>query len=237
MEACVLTADEYDALSDDPEAALLQFLDIAVARAKREQWEAEQEERGDSYVPWASLAAALAGILDDIGRQHDIRLEPPLSGNGGWEDWRTGLRTDIEKLHAQLSFKLRRGRGATGDLAAVNLSDDFRDRIRQHTRKIRGILNQIELSDNLRHLLLSRLNAFEQDLDRRRTRYEALFSFWLDATAASGDGAENLKPVIDQAERIAGLMRQCSTTPAISADTKKALTGPPNQDLDDAIPF
>lgn len=235
----MLSPEEYDALPEDPEEALLQFLDIAVARTRKEQRDAERDEHANSYVPWASLAAALAGILDDMGRQHAMRLEPPGFANSGWDDWRSALRGDIEKLHAQLSFKLRRGRNGTGDLAAVELSEDFRDRIRQHTRKIRGILNQIELSDNLRHLLLKRLDAFEQDLDRRRTRYEALFSFWLDATKAAGEGAENLKPVIDQAERIGGLMRQCSEAPAITQEKKNALPAPPlpNSDLDDEIPF
>lgn len=112
--------------------------------------------------------------------------------------------SDLEK--ELLSYVFSNISESDEKLLMIEIDADFRDQVRILTRKIRKILNQVELDENVRHLLIQRLNNFENDLDRTRTRIDSFCRFLLDLTKTTGDGAENLKPAVELAQKVTGMM-------------------------------
>ena len=130
-----------------------------------------------------------------------------------------------ETVNALLEYVFANVSESNEKLIMMSVDQPFRDEIRGLTRKIRGIINQVEIDDNVRHLLIKRLNAFENDLDRTRTRADSFFRFFLDLTKTVGDGADNLKPAIERAEKVSGKIAG-----AVEAEETKQIEFKPTDD-------
>ncbi len=214
----MLDSRDYEFLPADPDEALLHLIELGMARVL--------EADGATYDAWVNLASAVNGCVAEMDTvQATLPTSPSQNEDVG--EWITRLRSELEHLKARLAWRTKRG-GAASRIEPVQLEEDRKNAIRDLTRKIRGVLNQIELTAAVRELLLKRLNAFESALDLTKTPYEAIIALFLDTTKAIGDGAENLKPVMDLVERAAGIMRAADDPTKLLAKSKetKALPKP-----------
>lgn len=238
----MLTDVEYSLLPDDPSMAFVRFAELAQSRAEeRVNTAVDFDSNADVGQIWREFAYSVRGALSAYDVEHSIDTDAP-SDPDTFGEWLRQFLAQLEETKTILRISNYRKASPSEDpmvnFSAFEIKGDFRDDIRNHTRKIRKILNQIELEPNLRELLLKRLNSFEQDLDRRRTRIESYIALFLDLSQAAGEGAENLDPVLTQVERIGGLIRKSMGIPSISHDHPRALPSPEeDEELDDEIPF
>lgn len=116
--------------------------------------------------------------------------------------------------------------------------------IHHYVDRIRSLIAEATLTPQKRDALVNRLNAFAVEVDRDRTRLDALTSIYV---FAKREAKEELKPVFDQIEKIMEIFERAGEWLGLpSKDEKKQLPAPPKRiegpkkrefDLDDEIPF
>ena len=232
----MLQAADYESFSEDPELALAEAIELLLERGRvQSSYSGLNDEEGYSYYlsVWEEAAAILSGICEELDMAHAIDCEI----HGARSEWVDGFLRSLRRYHSKISMRKRISKfnKHSLDFSAVELDQDHRDKIRDHTRKIRGIISQIDIGPDLRQSLLNKLNVFEAELDRERTRWESLFSLFRSMTKAVGDGAENLEPAVKQTERIIGAMHGQQENQIEKESENKSLPAP--DDLDEDIPF
>jgi hypothetical protein len=153
-----------------------------------------------------------------------------------------GTVVGIKVRHAQMARK-----------ASVRLDADTRSRIRDYVTKIKTTIEAIDLPLPRKEALLKRLNEFSIEVDRDRTKFEAIGALVVEAAAITGKAEAKLRPIRKWLDSIAGLMRAANGIPEpqtrLPAPPKR-IPGPSNPPpsrprsgqeppafLDDDIPF
>jgi hypothetical protein len=241
----LLFDEDYATAPHDPEMAFVHLSQIA----KERMYEAISNEetynnsRIDETPHWMELAATVEGLVEALGLDLDVDLKPPLS-ESGFDEWLVWFKSKLTSISTRIRLNAARAGGSANNptltFEALDLSD-VRDEIRTHTERIRKIINSVAIDESLRELLFDRLNAFERDLERNRTRWEAFLSLFRATTHAVGEGAEDLEPVVKQLERVMGAMEKASPVKKLTSQTKKLLPAPKDdcsgEPSDDEIPF
>lgn len=215
----MIDSDEYEYLPEDHDEALLVVIERVLYRTVLEFADtADAADTEAAYAPWVHAVAIVNGVLREMpgGRGGLLRAEP--SEQESWPEWRRRVESDLRALQSQLAFRTKRGRAS---VSPVELASDHRSAILGYTRKIRGLLAQLEIPQNLRELLLKRLSKFEAAVELDRTPYDAWLTTFLDTTKAIGEGADNLRPVMDLLERVAGIMRTAEGGPKLLPEPEK----------------
>ena len=78
----------------------------------------------------------------------------------------------------------------------------IKEEIHHHISKIRDCIETADLREDKKDVLFSRLNKFTLEVDKNRTKAEALGSLYIGTMKTIGDGAKELEPVIKSVERI-----------------------------------
>lgn len=230
----MISDDELDDLSDDDEVAFVQYETIVRAAMERrrtsQDWEAER-----------SYASHIIAFLD--ARPLKFTCGRPPAGDQDFGEWFTGLlqAIDAEKISLRLKHAARKKQ----HVSVLTLSIDFKTLISAHLTAIRKIVFEADhLSESKRDALIRRINDFQHEVDRDRTRTEAAMALWLELTSAVSKGAVNLDPAIDRLGRIVkilSLSKDDAETKAITGPPKPKQIAPPKQDPieteDDEIPF
>jgi hypothetical protein len=126
----------------------------------------------------------------------------------------------------------------------IAIARDYKSQIGEHLSKIRKIVNS-EIKEGVKRDIISKkIAALQSEVDRDQTTVDAAFGRIIDLSQALGSAAENLKPAIDQLERVKELfighskkVDQLSAPdrPKQIEDKSHENTDPP--DSDDEIPF
>lgn len=107
---------------------------------------------------------------------------------------------------------------------------------------IRDIISQSELTDHKREALVKRLNAFAEEVDRDRTRGEALLAFYVAAKREVkeftdlSDHLETVIRLLSKAKELADAL-PAPKVPKQIEGPKSPKTAITSSDLDDEIPF
>jgi hypothetical protein len=221
----MITDDELDDLSDDDELAFVQYETIvraSMVRARNSQnWDAER-----------SYATHMIAFLE--ARSIKLSHTTPPPGDGDFGDWFTGFlqAMDTAKTTLRLKHATRKKRHVT----VLTLSVDFKTQIGGHLTAMRKIVFEAEhLSESKRDALIRRINDFQHEVDRDKTRTEAAMALWLELTSAIGKGAVNLDPAIDRLDRIVKILsfsKDEAETKAITGPPKPKQIAPPKSDSD-----
>lgn len=140
------------------------------------------------------------------------------------------------------------------NVVSIALSLDFKAQIGGHLTAIRNIVGDADLPESKRDAIYRRISRLQEEVDRDRTRTEAIMALWLDVTSAIGKGAQNLDPAIDRLQRIMGAFakardeneqkalpspqeRKRIAAPTGETEASAAKGWEPPADLDDEIPF
>lgn len=135
--------------------------------------------------------------------------------------------------------------------ASIKLDADTRSKIRDYISKIKTTIESIELPISRKEALLKRLNEFSAEVDRDRTKFEAIGALVVEAATITGKAEAKLRPIRKWLDSITGLMRAASgleephgrlSAPPkrIPGPTKEPASTSPKQEfpsLDDDIPF
>ena len=148
----------------------------------------------------------------------DLPRNPPAEGTQFFEWYQNFIRAvDYYKAVARLQVSARKKQNVT----SLSLTRHFKTQIGGHLTAIRRIVAEADILPNKRDAIVKRINNLQEEVDRDRTRTEAVMALWLDITSAIGSGAKNLDPAIDRLERIVGVFAK-----AKDENDQKALTAP-----------
>ena len=133
----------------------------------------------------------------------------------------------------------------TGAETIIVLDATARETIHALINAIREKLNELALSENKRESLFNKLNAFAAEIDRNRTRTEAFLSLAVDVARTARVVGEEIKPLQKTVDRVLDLIERADKWNDVLPPwrDRKRIEGPPKrlappqQDLDDDIPF
>jgi hypothetical protein len=111
--------------------------------------------------------------------------------------------------------------------------------------QMKTTVGKLEVSEEKREALLTRISAVESETDRNRTRLEVVGALWIETCTKIGEGVQKLEPLRQWVDSIGNLIGQAKTDETANAPrlppavTPKRIEPPkaPNGDLDDEIPF
>lgn len=229
---------EFDDLPDDPEVA---FVRLHERYDKELQEKINNEQDGRiHYVEFMNSMIAVARGLDIDGFDEWTIPED-------WDDiYPTYVQFDRAVKRYAMEVKVRKSR--VTKVYSVELDQETKDRIHTLARSIREHIEKAELEPRKKNSLLAKLNAFEADVDRHRTRFENAMAFSIDIINTAKKAGDVLTPVNELLRRIQEIMgaakekdpeQQQLPPPAERKKLeppRKRIEGP-KRDLDDEIPF
>ena len=155
-------------------------------------------------------------------------------------DFRRYAEMASQKIKMENARRLK-----TGAQTIVVLDDSTRAAIHALVNSIREKLNELTITEAKRESLFNKLNEFAAEVDRNRTRTEAFLSLAVDVARAARQVKDELKPLQPTIDRVLDLIEKATKwTDALPPwKDRKRIEGPrkrlapPQQDLDDEIPF
>jgi hypothetical protein len=249
LRAPMISDDEIDALSDDPETAFVQYEAIIRAAVRS----ANSQPGYQGFDVERDYVAHVLAFVDTRDLPLELPRNPPTDDQHFWDWYQNFLRAvDYFKVSARLRIAERKKE----HVSVLRLSVDFKTQIGGHLTAIRKIVMEANISENKRDAILKRVSKLQWEVDRDRTRTDAAMALWMDLTNAISKGAENLDPAIDRLERIFKVFANAkdeNEQQALMAPREMkrigAPTGPqepaqemkriaaPTTELDDEIPF
>ena len=232
--------NEYVNLPDDPEMAFAVLQQRTYAVLER-IWESTESHAWREEQRYIDTLIAFDDVYN-LGILTDFRNSP-----SGGDDFRQFL--DNFCRHAEISSRKIKMEAArrlkTGEQTIVVLDSTARQAIHTLINAIREKLNELALPENKRGSLFNKLNAFAAEVDRNRTRTESFLSFVVDLARTAGVVRDELEPLQQPIDRVLDLIEKANKWhDALPAwKDRKSIEGPPKrlappqQDLDDDIPF
>ena len=136
---------------------------------------------------------------------------------------------------------------------SVALDSAARKKIHLHIAKIKGVLEKLEVSDQKRDALFTKVAALEAEVERTRTRFEVVSAFIIEASSVVGKAIDQLEPARKWVDSIAAIMGKAKEAEVeeqarlprpterkrIEDKTDKNQKGQskPNEEFSDDIPF
>lgn len=198
----MLSDDELINLPDDPELAFVQFERDLRDRLHEKLEESEGYNSGSLKIEYINHVLAAAKVFElNILTDWDV---PSTSVSDGIVHSRyEQFSSDVD--HYTVQIRLRNARRTKRD--SVALDSIIKRKIRHHLNKIKEIIDQLEVSDPKKEALYAKIGALENEVDRDRTRFEALTALILEAADTGGNAAKKLKPVREFINSITGLIK------------------------------
>ena len=244
----MISDDEIASFPSSSPAAFVQLIDILNARLD------------NSDDNWLVRAHQYVQIVLAFIDEHETELEiadfdrSMPGGHGEYFDaWFRGFRNTINYYQARYRF---RREAPVGPALTVVLDNDSRAEVHRLLGKIKKIVAQMEVGDAKRDAIYNKIAALAAEVDKSRTRIDALFSFILESSKTMGEAAENAEPMMKLLERLKDLFANAKSDstslppparqlpPPKEGSNSEKLTGPavPKREssppkLDDDIPF
>ena len=180
--------------------------------------------------------------VHNLGILTAYRREPNKSEN--FNQFFNDFCRYVEMASAKIRMEDAR-RIKTGAQTIIVLDATARQAIHALINAIREKLNELTLPETKREALFNKLNAFAAEVDRNRTRTEAFLSLAVDVVRAGKEIKDGLKSLQQPIDRVLDLIEKANKwTDALPPwKDRKRIEGPPKrlappqQDLDDEIPF
>jgi hypothetical protein len=191
--------DIYDELPDDPEEAF-----IYLEKNYRQLCENLLEYAGDNeridtyYVQYISKTISAANELN-IKCSFKQKTIPKISGTS-YLDY---LEFVNEVEQYKTSINIRRARRKSGH--SVKLDPAAKVKLRHHLSQIRETVDKFtDVPAEKREAFYKKINALQEEIDRDRTRYEALAALAIEAAGAFGDAvdASKVTKILDSISRV-----------------------------------
>lgn len=232
---------EFDDLPDDPEVAFVRLYE-----RHNEEYQQRINREQDTRVEAVEFMNTILGIAQGLGIPEFDEWSIP-------DDWgevySTFMRFDRAVKRYVMEVKVRKSR--VTKVYSVHLSDEEKDRIHSLVSKIREVVIRSDLEERKRNSLFAKLNAFEADVDRSRTRFDNAMLMSLEVVALVDKSIKTLNPLNEILRRIQEIMGKAkdkepeqNQLPAPSERKKleppqKKIEGPGplSRELDDDIPF
>lgn len=196
-----------EALSTDSQLAFVQFLDQTrdlYQRASSNDREHNVDPNGHyigSYNPEREFFISILAFLDEYGLETEIADISELDDD---EEFFKNFKKFLFKVnYTAMRYRLRQNRIESGSIGTViSIADSYKTEIGSHLEKIRKIVNQELQAGNKRDKIYKKIAALQSEVDRDQTTVDAAFGRVLDLSKTLGEAGGNIKPAVDQLERI-----------------------------------
>lgn len=193
-----------------------------------------------SYEPERSYVTAVLAFLDEYSLQTEI-VDISELGNEEFNKEFGRFKSKIEYVTTR--YALRKHRIQAGTIGTViQISSSYKSEIGSHLEKIRKIINQEVADGAKKDKIFGKIASLQSEVDRDKTTVDAAFGRVLDLSKVLGEATGNLKPAIDQLERVKKIFWDRSEPaeqlpkPDRPKQIEKAETDS-SFDMDDDIPF
>ena len=230
--------NEFLTLPDDPEEAF-----AVLQKRKYRELEAIWQDgtNGSWYAEREYVNVLLAfdeihmlGLLD--------KFQSPPSGDTQFADYFQDFRRHVEAAKQKILMEAaRRVKGSGTHIIVLDASS--RAAIHRLIIAIRDRLNELDLPENKREALFNKLNAFASEVDRNRTRTEAIYAFAIDASRVAREVNKNINPIMDSLNRLFDFVdRAKKWKDALPPWSERGKIGGaskqlPKPEVDDDVPF
>ena len=241
----IVDEDFMLSLPNDPEEAFPlyeQYLNKVIFKSSWSDQKSEEEER--DYV--SNVFAFIQEHNIDIGISHKF----PPSGQE-FSQYYEELRRRISFYSAKCNMKRLR-KIKSGTSAIYVLPPSLKQEIHHYLDRIREIIASADITDQKRDALARKLNAFSEEVDRDRTKLDALAAAFIWTKREVKDGVDALTPVLDKIlkimDRFTKAKELADTLPAPARageleppqkrlESSGHVTAGGYDDLDDEVPF
>ena len=233
--------DSYEELDDDPDIAFTQLVAQFDAQLASEVNRLDDSADSRRYLinhMNKILAAASALSIDAFNSWRLPSYEEAY-----------GVHSDFELAVQSYVMQVRIRRSRTGKVYSVSLDTATKGRIRNLTKRIREVLDAADLDERKRNSLFQKLQAFEADVDRARTRFDNAMLAMIDVAAVVRENVEALNPLTELVTQINQLLGwakakepdQQQLPPPLEQKRieppRKQIEDKRSRDADDDIPF
>lgn len=248
-----LTQDEIDELSEDPQTAFMELVNIAQRSLSKQTKDLDTDDRNQWEIR-EDFRHSFMNVV--IASAKDFNVEPFVSMSvPRRSDYReidyTEFKADVDHYITQLVLR----NSSRSRTESVVISQQTKDDIRSYIVGLRSCIENANLSEAKRSVLLDKLRAFEEQLEKKRlkTAEVAMFVFTVLGVPGSlwasyeitAKLTNNIMRTVAEAQAA-----EMETRRLPSAEPYKALSPPradpaprvrraskPNYDLDDDLPF
>lgn len=242
----MISDDELLNLPDDPELAFVQYeasLREKILAGMRESHENDADHFRLDYINHV-IAAAKAFDIENL---KDWDAQP---SRDHIFEYYGQLLSQVVQYTVQIRIKHSR----RVKQYSVTLNSSTRQKIRHHLGKIKETVDRLDVSQSKKEALFDKIAKLEDEVNRDRTRFDAVMALILETANTGGEAAKRLEPVRKLIDSITGLIKvakedEDKASPRLEApNERKRIEGPkdrltasksnkPPSDLDDEIPF
>ncbi|MCK2054753.1 hypothetical protein [Methylobacterium sp. 37f] len=188
--------NEFNTLPDNSEEAFA----VLHKRKMKEVELAYEENRGGRWMERAYVDCMIS--FDDVhGLDILSDLKNPPIEDRDFDPYFANFRRHCEMTAMKVLMEAAR-RTKSGVNTVVSLSHPSKAAIHRLIGEIRVQIYAINISDELRHSLLAKLNAFAAEVDKDKTSTQALYAGMIEASRAIREASDELQPVFDRLDRI-----------------------------------
>lgn len=236
--------DFFNTLPDDPEAAFVAIV---------ERLDAELDDKLNAAQNSSATRIHLLHHMSEvIGAAEALAIEDIA----GWRIPSSDEGDNIFDAHQDFAIALKRvimnvriRHAKIGQHYSVELDQVAKQKIHHFGGQIRYHIERSDLDDLKKNVLLSKLNAFLAEVDRRRTRYNLFADAAVWSIGFLGKATESVRPLTELFDSITKVIAEAKSTepperlPApqerkrIEAPRKAGGKHNRSSDLDDDIPF
>lgn len=238
---------KLDDLSESSEEAFAQYEQRA-REAYEEQIQNDRQYHADHngnyeglFAPERSYVTAILAFLDEYSIESNIEDISELDNEDFYKQFGR-FKSKVEYISTR--FNLRKNRLDNGSLGtAITLEQSYKSEVGSHLEKIRKIINQEVSEGAKKEKIFKKINALQSEVDRDMTTIDAAFGRMLDLSRVIGECGDNVKPAIDQLERIKKIFWDNSgkvdslPKPKRPKALPKAGSETDSRNQDDEIPF
>jgi hypothetical protein len=237
--------EEYISLPEDPELAFVEF-----ERSERALLNSEISPQGVAYAYVQDQKCYYISRIMAFHDAHEFRFpsEPPLiRGDNEFDDNFSRFLDQVTRVTTEIS--IRHSRRLKPIHKILQLTDDMKRQIHFYIQNIREIVHATSLPDLKKEAIFSKINSLSDEIDRDRTKAEALTALTLEIASGVGSAAKDLEPAKKLLDSIGNIMAKAKDlaeqlglpSPKLKPrlePPKKQLPAPSNEgELDDDIPF
>lgn len=228
----------YEDLPEDPEDAFLNLEAHFKAECDDALRALHQDDRAD--VIYVDYMAKVLGAINALGLENNFKSEVPSIDDVNYS---TYLNFNKDVTHYRTVLRIRRSLRDQG--YSVQFDETAKRKIHHHLDQVLEIFNKLEVEDEKREKLISRLNDLQDEVNLKRTRFDRLAALSIEVSSVVGTVVEKSRvlELLESVQRVfwgAQTEKQKQLPPP---DKPKSIEPPrpkiekrPAQ-LDDDIPF
>lgn len=244
-----LDQDELDNLDEDPRIGFMELANIAVRKLHDKTSHLDEDEQSD-WRRIEELRFSCMNVLLAAAKRMEVEpfasMDVPTYDANRSSDWQQ-FKFDLDHYITQIVLD-NSSRNRSGSVAILPKT---KEQIRNYVRSLRECIENGHLEDKKREALLKKLDALEDELEKRRVSMIAIakiaYHIWAvpGSMWASADIANKLMTNVMHTVAVAK-EEENATKQLVAPEPVKALSAPRakrhkdspwSNDLDDDIPF